>query len=105
MYNILSIEAPTPGEVAKTIAWRVKQRRLEMNLTQAGLATRAGIKTPTYRRFERTGQISLKGLLYIAFALNMLADFDQLFSQRQYQSLDDILNETEVKHKRGSLNE
>ena len=87
------------------IAGQVKARRLEMNLTQEGLCVRAGIKLPTYRRFERTGEISLKGLLQIAFALNALRDFEALFAHKQYQSLDDVLAESNVKRKRGRKNE
>jgi len=83
------------------IAARVKARRLELNLTQEGLASRAGVKFATYRRFEQTGEISLRGLLQIGFALNTLSDFDALFTQEQYQSLDDVLNEQSVNRKRG----
>ena len=109
MNNILSVIDEMPQDVAVHIARQVKARRLEMNLTQEGLCVRAGIKLPTYRRFERTGEISLRGLLQIAFALNALRDFESLFAQRQYQSqyqsLDDVLAESNVKRKRGKKNE
>ena len=81
-----------PSEVALQIAARAKSRRLELNLTQEGMAARAGLKFATYRRFEQTGEISLRGLLQIGFALNALSEFDALFAQKQYQSLDDVLN-------------
>lgn len=87
------------------MAARVKARRLELNLTQEGLAARAGIKFATYRRFEQTGEISLKGLLRIGFALNALAEFDALFVQKQYRSLDEVLNEQSITRKRGQKNE
>jgi oxaloacetate decarboxylase beta subunit len=48
---------------------------------------------------------SLKGLLQIGFALNALSEFDTLFAQKQYQSLDDVLNEQNVIRKRGKKNE
>ena len=96
MNNIISFNLSTPSDVAKQIAARVKARRLELNLTQEGIATRAGLKFATYRRFEQTGEISLKGLLQIGFALNTLSEFDALFAQKQYQSLDDVLNEQSV---------
>ena len=105
MNNILALNFATPNNVAKQIAARVKARRLELNLTQEGMATRAGVKFATYRRFEQTGEISLKGLLQIGFALNALHDFDTLFAQRQYQSLADVLNEQNVTRKRGKKNE
>lgn len=101
MNNILSFNTTNPKEIALQIATRVKSRRLELNLTQEGIATRAGIKFATYRRFEQTGEISLRGLLQIGFALNSLSEFDMLFSQKQYQSLDDILNDKSISRKRG----
>ena len=105
MNNIISFNISTPDDVAKQIATRVKARRLELNLTQEGIAARAGLKFATYRRFEQTGEISLKGLLQIGFALNELSEFDALFAQKQYQSLDDVLNEQNVIRKRGKKNE
>lgn len=105
MNNILAFNIANPNDVSLQIASRVKARRLELNLTQEGMATRAGLKFATYRRFEQTGEISLLGLLQIGFALNALSDFDQLFSQRQYQSIDDVLNEHKNIRKRGKKNE
>ncbi len=102
---MLAINISTPRDVAKQIAARVKLRRLELNLTQEGFAARAGIKFATYRRFEQTGEISLKGLLQVGFALNALQDFDHLFTQKQYQSLDEVLNEQKVTRKRVRKNE
>ncbi len=101
MNNIIALDVSTPNDVARKIAARVKTRRLELNLTQEGMAARAGIKFATYRRFEQTGEISLKGLLQIGFALNALSEFDALFAQKQYRSLDDVLNEQSVTRKRG----
>ena len=101
MNNILALTMSTPAQVAMQIAMRVKSRRLELDLTQKGLAERAGIKFATYRRFEQTGEISLTGLLQIGFALNALSDFDVLFSQKQYQSIDDVLDDSIVTRKRG----
>lgn len=105
MNNILAFNITNPADIAMHIAARVKTRRLELNLTQEGLATRAGVKFATYRRFEQTGEISLRGLLQIGFALNALSDFDALFAQKQYMSLDDVLNEQKVNRKRGKKNE
>ncbi len=105
MGNILSVSTTTPASVAMQIAERVKARRLELNLTQEGLAARAGLKFYTYRRFERTGEISLRGLLQVGFALNALAEFETLFGQRQYQTLDDVLNEQGAARRRGQKNE
>lgn len=105
MNNIVAFTISNPSDIALQIAVRVKARRLELDLTQEGLAARAGVKFATYRRFEQTGEISLKGLLQVGFALNALTDFDALFAQKQYQTLDDVLNEQSVTRKRGKKNE
>ena len=85
MNNIIAFNVSSPSDIALQIAARVKVRRLELDLTQEGLAARAGVKFATYRRFEQTGEISLRGLLQVGFALNALSDFDALFAQKQYQ--------------------
>ena len=105
MNNILLLNVTNPSDIALQIAARVKARRLELNLTQEGLASRAGVKFATYRRFEQTGEISLRGLLQVGFALNCLDEFNDLFAQKQYQSLDDVLNEQRLNRKRGKKNE
>ena len=105
MNNIVTFTISSPSDIALQIAARVKARRLELDLTQEGLAARAGVKFATYRRFEQTGEISLKGLLQVGFALNALTDFDALFAQKQYQTLDDVLNEQSVTRKIGKKNE
>lgn len=102
---MIAFNISTPKDIALQIAARVKARRLELDLTQEGLAARAGVKFATYRRFEQTGEISLKGLLQVGFALNALPEFDDLFAQKQYQTLGDVLNEQSVTRKRGRKHE
>ncbi|MBR1514918.1 MAG: helix-turn-helix transcriptional regulator [Bacteroidales bacterium] len=105
MDNILSFDIVSPEGKAKALAERVKTRRLEMNLTQEGLSVRSGVPLATYRRFERTGKVSLDGLLHIAYALDALDDFDQLFASRKYASLDEALDADQKNRKRGKRNE
>ena len=84
---------------------RAKARRLEMNLTQEGLSARAGIPVATYRRFEQSGKISLGGLLHVAYALDALSDFDQLFNAPRYANLDEAVKAEQKPRKRGKRNE
>lgn len=87
------------------MAQRAKTRRLEMNLTQEGLSMRSGLPLATYRRFERTGKISLDGLLHVAYALDALNDFDQVFATHKYATLDEAINASQNNRKRGKRNE
>lgn len=91
--TIISINRKSPHEVLLSVASRVKERRLELNLTQAELAEKAGLPLATYRKFEQTGVIAFSKLLQVAFALDALDDFDALFGQRRYLSTEDVLNE------------
>lgn len=101
MNNILLIDAPTPIDIARQIADRVRKRRLELNLTREGLAARAGVNFYTFRRFEQTGEISLLGLLRVAFALGCLEDFSELFACQQYSSIDEMLAAQTTVRRRG----
>ena len=76
-----------------------------MNLTQEGLSMRSGLPLATYRRFERTGKISLDGLLHVAYALDALNDFDQVFATHKYATLDEAINASQNNRKRGKRNE
>ena len=102
MIDLDNLTNHNPLTIATGIAARVKQRRLENNLTQAGLAERAGIPLPTYRLFEKSGKISLTGLLQIAYALNCTDDFGTLFARHQWQSLDEMLENKSINRKRGT---
>ncbi len=87
------------------IAERVKMRRLEKGWTQNMLATKSGVSLASYRRFESLGEISLRSLVMLAFALDMTDEFETLFSSKTYQSIDDILKTGQVKQrKRGNRN-
>ena len=84
----------TPNSVAQAVATRVKQRRVIMRLTQAELAKKAGLPLATYRRFEQKGQITLVGLLQVAFALDCMSDFNALFASQSWATMDDMLKQT-----------
>lgn len=90
----------------KGIAQRVKERRLERNLTQKAFAKRAGVGYDAYRSFENTGDITLRNLVLCAIALDDTELFSELFTKQSYQSIDELLSLKESrKRKRGSRNE
>lgn len=74
--RMLSIKTTT--EIQLELAQRVRERRLHRGWSQGELAERAGIKTPTYVVFERTGKISLLRLLKILDVLDLLSEFDRI---------------------------
>jgi transcriptional regulator with XRE-family HTH domain len=92
--------------VLKGIAARVKERRLERNLTQRIFAKRAGVGYDAYRKFETTGEITVRNLVLCAIVLDDVEGFTELFVRKSYGSLDELLKIKEIKkRKRGSENE
>lgn len=88
------------------IAEKVKERRLELNLTQSALAKRSDMSLSSYRRLETIGEISLKSLVQIAIVLDATDEFSNLFTKKQYTSIDDVLSSSKVEtRKRGTKNE
>lgn len=83
-------------EAAQTgLMQRFRTRRLDLNLTQEGLAERSGVAFATVKHFERTGLISLVSLLKLAVVLECLGDFAHVCGPRErdlaVSTLDQIL--------------
>jgi transcriptional regulator with XRE-family HTH domain len=88
---MLATKITSPPEIMRDVAARARARRLGENLTQDGLATRAGVSLGSLKRFERTGEISLERLVRIAIALGASDELDRLFRPRDPRNLDEIL--------------
>lgn len=91
----MSILIRTSQAVQRALAARFKSRRLARNLTQEGLAKRAGVSWGSLKRFEHQGLIALDSLLRIALVLDCLDDFDTVGLEDprnlESKSLDEIL--------------
>ncbi len=94
-----------PGAIAREIAGKMKLRRLELDLSQQALAKRSGVSLGTLKRFETQSEISLKHLLMISIALEATDEFHRLFTRKQYQSIDELMQEKKaITRKRGRKN-
>lgn len=103
--NDFLLDAFNPISIMKGIAERMRARRLERNLTQKGLATRAGVSMASIKRFENSHEISLKHLVMIAVVLDATEGFEHLFAKRQYESIEEVLKMSSLKKReRGRRN-
>lgn len=98
---MLPVELKSPGEIADLMARRVKALRLERGWTQREIADRSGISVATYRRFERSGRISLERLLKLSVILDAQGGFEHLFTLPPARSLADLEEEDRPTRKRG----
>ena len=104
--DIDTIINKSPDTILKKIAERVKEKRLERDLTQKAFAKRAGVGYEAYRTFENTGEITFRNLVLCAIVLDEADAFAELFSKKTYQSIDELLKtQVDKKKKRGSKNE
>lgn len=99
MDNSQPLQLKEPGDVARGVAERARERRLARNLTQAGLAARSGVSLGALKLFERTGKISFEALVRIAFALDAEGGFDGLFAPAPPRSIEDVIEKP--KRRRG----
>lgn len=53
----------TPNRALEMLGGNIRERRLAMGFTQAGLSARAGVPLGTLRKFERTGRGSTEALV------------------------------------------
>lgn len=89
--NKLPLNLVSPVDVKEGLRARTRQRRLDVNLTQEGLANRANVSFGTLKHFEQTGDVSIDTLISIAFALNAESEFDGLFPPKPYKTIEDVI--------------
>ncbi|WP_289183666.1 helix-turn-helix domain-containing protein [uncultured Dubosiella sp.] len=79
--------------VQRDLSKRERKLRRKMKISQQEMASRSGVSLGSIKRFEQTGEISLRSLLRIAFVLGCLDDFDQVFTRKHYRSIQEVIDE------------
>lgn len=91
-----------PTSVQRALAGRAREARLALGLKQVTLSAAAGVTLATLRRFEQTGEISLKYLLRIGNALGRLDDFEQLLRAPAAATMAELEARVQPRRRRGS---
>lgn len=84
----------TAEELDLKLARRVRKIRKRRSVSQEKLASMSGVSYGSIKRFEATGQISLKSLTKIAMALDMADELRNLFTQVPYRDIQEVINES-----------
>lgn len=82
----------TPNEIAGELAKRIRDTRRKLKISQENLAQKSGVSLGSIKRFETKYEISLQSFVKIAIALDLDKDFDNLFTAKTYNSIDEIIN-------------
>ena len=101
---MLDINLETPFSMMEKLKTIYKQKRLELDFTQEGLAKQSSVSLGSLKRFEATGQISLESLLKLSLVLGCLEDFYSIGTRNKQtlSSLDELLEQKQVTKKRGT---
>ena len=92
MKNILNM-IKTPDVIISEIASNERAMRKRAKLTQKTLSEKSGVSLGSIKRFEQSGEISLRSLLKIAAVLECEDAFLQLFTRIHYHSIQEIIDE------------
>ena len=82
----------TPNDIAKELVEKIKHHRKKLKISQAQLATKSGVSLGSIKRFESKYEISLNSFIKILIALNLEQDLENLFTQKSYNSIDEVIN-------------
>ena len=83
----------SPLEGQRKLAEYIRARRLQLQLTQQGVAVRSGVPLATLRKFEQKGSISLEGFLKILMVVGGLEEVVSAAQpiQTSFSSIDEVL--------------
>lgn len=82
----------TPNEITKELVEKIKQQRKKLKISQIQLAAKSGVSLGSIKRFESKYEISLNSFIKILIALNLERDLENLFTQKDYASIDEVIN-------------
>ncbi len=82
----------TPNDIAHELVEKIKQHRKKLKISQAQLASKSGVSLGSIKRFESKYEISLNSFIKILIALNLEQDLENLFTQKSYNSIDEVIN-------------
>ena len=83
----------TIDEINMGVAKRLKLLRKRQKISQEKLSIKSGVSLGSIKRFETSGEISLKNLTKLASALKCDSDIKALFSQVPYDNIEEVVNE------------
>lgn len=89
---MITLKQKMPKEIQTNIALRIRDIRKRRRLSQQSLAEKSGVSLGSVKRFENTGEISLKSLIKIAIALEIDDELSELFAEVPFLSIEEIIN-------------
>ncbi len=89
---MINLYQKTWTEINTEIANRMVQLRKRRKISQKELAVRSGVSLGSVKRFEQSGEISLRSFTKLAIALEVEGELASLFSEVPFGSIEEIIN-------------
>lgn len=87
---MMDLTLSKPGEIVKLLCERLRKERLTQQMTQADVASRAGIGVNTVSNLEAGRNVGFENLVRVAMVLGRAKELEALFMP-QIDSIDDLL--------------
>ena len=88
------LNAHSPVEVQQSLADSVREKRKQLKLSRVALAEKSTVPASTIKKFETTGQISLRQFVLLwqcVGGLGSLTDLTKTKPRREPQSIAEVL--------------
>lgn len=82
----------SPKTLREELGGRTKKQRLIHNLSRESLSEKSGVPVPTIRKFENTGEISLKSFIALLQSLDRIDEIENLMLIKEPQNLSELKN-------------
>ena len=91
---MINLYQKTWAEIDIEIANRMVQLRKRKKISQRELAVRSGVSLGSVKRFEQTGEISLRSFTKLAIALEVEGELESLFREVPFESIEEVNGQT-----------
>lgn len=89
---MINLYQKTWAEINTDIANRMVQLRKRKKISQKELSVKSGVSLGSLKRFEQSGEISLRSFTKLAIALEVEGELEDLFSEVPFGSIEEVLN-------------
>lgn len=84
----------SPKDVQLELANKLKSIRKIRGHSRSEAAHRSGVPSPTLRRFENTGEISLRQLLMLCAVYGSLESVTHMFPEQIARTMDELIKQS-----------
>ncbi len=89
---MINLYQKTWTEIDTEIAKRMVELRKRKKISQKELAVKSGVSLGSVKRFEQSGEISLRSFTKLSIALGVEGELETLFSEVPFESIEEVIN-------------